>query len=373
MIASSSHEDMPATTAANASTTNDQQVLDANEKHLAFENDCNSSALETMDSCVGCVEGVELQHDFEKSIGTAELIESSIATTHQELSALEASLIRSQIKEKQDARVLTLASLNEIDLLNMCCSEDGTERAAGPPSTTTTCSESGEEHALNQEIFKKTLPGGSEEETLQCAICFDEASSTNIKFAKFPCCGHADETSSIKVCTTCLIVLSNPTSDGTARVGRCPRCRSWIVVRTPSSSENSDLEISTVVNAGTCKICMQVKEHLVENASVCDACFLGRRYPLLYECEHCHVTQRIPHPMYRYQSSPEEFGNVTWACQGRCRKFTHWRIRPDQVVSIPIGDAPELWDNNYLEAARLRVILARNELGGGSANGCFIL
>jgi hypothetical protein len=372
MNGSSSLEDTGTTTAVDASPPDDQQVLDGNEKLSALENDCSSSALESMDSCVGCVEGVELQHDFEKSMGTAELIESSIATTHQELSALEASLIRSQIEQKRNAQALNLASLNELDLLNICCSKDGTERvAAGPPSTTT--SESGDEQALNQEIVQKTLSSGSGEETLQCAICFDEASSTSIKFAKLPCCGQADETSSIKICTACVLVLSNPTSDGTARVGRCPRCRSWIVVRTPSSTENSDLEISAVSNAGTCKICMQAKEHLVENASVCDACFLGRRYPLLYECDNCHVTQRIPHPMYRYQSSPEEFGNVTWACQGQCRKFSHWRIRPDQVELIPIGDAPELWDNNYLEAARLRVILARNQLSGGSANGCSIL
>jgi hypothetical protein len=136
------------------------------------------------------------------------------------------------------------------------------------------------------------------------------------------------------------------------------------------------LTIHAVQSAGQCVICNQVKEHLVENDNVCDACFLGRRSPLLYECEQCHGIQRIPHPMYRYQPSVSEFGRVTWACHGTCQNFTQWRIVTSQVRSIPSGDAPEEWGEDYLQAARVRVMEARrglaNENGGNDdddANG----
>jgi hypothetical protein len=209
---------------------------------------------------------------------------------------------------------------------------------------------------------------------LQCAICFDEeddlsipqnpgeqGSRSVITFARLPCCGQADQTSTIKVCTACILVLTNPTSDGRSRVGRCPRCRSWINVRTPASTENPQLEITAIANAGQCVICRQVKEHLVvEGGSVCNACFLGIHHLLLYECKNCHESQRIAHPMYRYQADPNEFGTVTWACHGRCGDFTCWRIQADQVGLIPVGEAPAAWGDDLLETARNRVQQTRH-------------
>jgi hypothetical protein len=344
------------------------------------DDDCNSTVLESMDSCVAFVEGAELQHHFEESMGNMELIESPIITgSCGELSPREAAMIRLQISQNQTGELPTLSTLNDLDLLNICGSDDVADGARAMP---TAANEPGTDTWLgrfgsSQGDAVATPLGVDEtltEEPLQCAICFDEAlaSSNTITFARFPCCGHADESSTIKICTSCVLVLTNPTSDGESRVGRCPRCRSWIVVRVLSLAQHNEMQISAVSAAGTCRICNQVKDHLVDQEA-CDSCFLGLRYPLLYECDSCHTTQRIPHPMYRYQKSPEDFGNVTWACQGRCGSFSHWRIRADQVESIPMGDAPREWGENYLAAARARVVSARNQLAGEDPNSCSML
>eukprot|EP00978_Attheya_sp_CCMP212_P037661 scaffold179567_cov63-Attheya_sp.AAC.1 len=243
-----------------------------------------------------------------------------------------------------------------------------------------------------------------EEPTNFCAICFDEPSAAltvpgllegggspkmgGTTFAYLPCCGSngREETSSTKICTSCVLLLSSPTSDGMARIGRCPRCRSWISVTTSSTTkihtqegdDNDDVVVgdelyslvpSIIVeaceHAGQCQICNQVKSHLVDDGgTVCDACYLGRRRPLLYECEQCHGTQRIPHPMYRYQPSVDIFGKTSWACHGACRIFTMWRILSDQVQYIPAGDAPTEWNDDYLEVARQRVMEARRGIAG---------
>ena len=312
---------------------------------------------------------------------------------------------------KADGGHNSLAVIGQIDLLNICGKEEDSEptRSTGQLSYSIdtkpharikhVCAEADTTvESYETEGTEATLDGsfistnemldtsaradatGRESETiLQCAICFDEVHgcSTHTSFAKLPCCSHAEATSSIKICNGCIILLTTPTDSGDSRIGHCPRCRAWIVVRTPTSAEDKELEISTVAVAGKCQVCCQVKEQLVEDSSVCDACFLGRRKPLLYECQHCHVTQRIPHPMYRYQSKPNEFGNVTWACQGRCGTFTHWRVRADQLSLIPVGDFPAQWGEDYLEAARERVKEARNVIHTtgheGDASSCVIL
>jgi len=347
------------------------------------ESECNA-VLETMDSCVGCVEGVSMQHDFEDRLSNTVLIDKIMPMPHQSLSEQEAALIRLQIMEKgtpQEQPSGTLSTLPDIDMINFCGNEEDMHDARlNSVVCGTRCDANVCETTENSGIVSQTdslpveAPPTDSTPPEQCAICFDEAvsNSNRIVFAKLPCCGKADETSSIKICTACILVLSNPTSDGASRVGRCPRCRSWIVVATPQTSDQTELDIKTVQAAGKCLVCNQVKDCLVEEESVCDACFLGRRQPLLYECQQCHVTQRIPHPMYRYQPAVDEFGNVSWACQGRCGTFTYWRIRLDQVALIPVGEAP--WGDDHLEVARQRVKEARRELSQGKDSGsCWIL
>ena len=93
---------------------------------------------------------------------------------------------------------------------------------------------------------------------------------------------------------------------------------------------------------------------------------MGQRHTLRYECEQCRRFQRIPHPMYRYQPTPQQFGDVSWACHQRCRAQTHWRastprtsstceqrfftptavnrrVHPEDVLAVPADDAPEGW------------------------------
>jgi hypothetical protein len=364
------------------------------------------SVLETLDSCVECVEGIDQQHDFEDGLNNLELVDRGMIPSYQTLSDAEASLIRLQIMEKhsettatrQAETLATIGSLPDLDLLNICGGDDDINDArptsvvpSAYPTPAAGAKENSEDStgSYPREVMINhacaTSPTSSDHGSnfLQCAICFDEAtaSSKRITFAKFPCCGHSgtEETTTVKICTACVLVLTSPTSDGTSRIGRCPRCRVWIVVKTPQSTDDFELEITAVAAVGQCLVCNQVKEHLVEDESVCDACFIGRRHPFLYECQQCHVNQRIPHPMYRYQDKPDQFGNVTWACQGRCGKFTNWRIRPDQLPLVPVGDAPDAWGEDFMETARIRVQEARRELSGNNANadenstGCSIL
>jgi hypothetical protein len=353
--------------------------------------------LETMDSCVGCVEGINQQHDFEDGLDNLELVDRGMIPSLHTLSDAEASLIRLQIMEKhsettatREAETLaTIGTLPDLDLLNMCGGDEDIDDAratsvvpssayltpaAGAKENNQESTGSNTREGINNHACE-TLQRGSENgsNVLQCAICFDEAmaSSKRITFAKFPCCGHSgtEETTTVKICNACVLVITSPTSDGTSRIGRCPRCRVWIVVKTPQSTDDFELEITAVAAAGQCLVCNQVKEHLVEDESVCDACFVGRRHPFLYECQQCHVTQRIPHPMYRYQAMPDQFGNATWACQGRCGSFTNWRIRADQLPLVPVGDAPDAWGEDFMETARMRVQLARRELSSNNVNG----
>ena len=50
-----------------------------------------------------------------------------------------------------------------------------------------------------------------------------------------------------------------------------------------------------------------------------------------YECARCHRIQEIPHPMWRYQKGPNDYGTASWACHQGCDAFTHWRIIPEDV------------------------------------------
>eukprot|EP01079_Euglenida_sp_SAG-EU17-18_P001884 gene1884-2961_t len=52
-----------------------------------------------------------------------------------------------------------------------------------------------------------------------------------------------------------------------------------------------------------CAVCMQWKV-LGPRGGMCAVCYGGCQRPLRYQCDRCHGTQRIPHPMYRYQPLP---------------------------------------------------------------------
>ncbi|GAX10186.1 hypothetical protein FisN_3Lh381 [Fistulifera solaris] len=273
------------TLALPAATNDDSLVV---PEHLV---DCNNALLDSMDGCVDYVEGIHSQYEEQQTITTLP---------------------------------------QELDYLNLCGTENDIpihdDRKVSPKGTNALSSNPTSPYAEN---------------TSSCAICLEE----DVFFAKLPCCDKA--TSTVQICTSCILLLSSPTSDGTSRVGKCPRCRSWLVIK--------EEVITTVSAAGPCRICHQIKDHLVEEDAICDACFLGRQCPLLYECRNCHTTQRIPHPMYRYQSSPMQFGTVTWACHGLCANFTYWRILPDQVRHIPVGDFPEVWQTDWVAVARARL------------------
>jgi hypothetical protein len=115
-----------------------------------------------------------------------------------------------------------------------------------------------------------------------------------------------------------------------------------------------------------CLCCRQ--NRVIVAANCCSACVLGLRLALVYECDHCQELQRIPHPMWRYQPTPEEFGNDTWACH-HCHQQSHWRVHGDHLLLIPPEHCPEGWGRReeWLEQVRAQriAVLARNrELGG---------
>lgn len=242
----------------------------------------NETVLESIENCVTCVEGVEVQHAYEQKI-----LEEHLTSKQHGLSEQEAAVIRRQIMDVEklnDKKSL----LPGIDDLNLCGDESVDE--------------------LFVRVDKNC-----------CVICCEEPKGS---FAQMPCCQMEPN-----ICPACVILLCSPTSDGSSRVGRCPRCCEWLTV----SMLDSSVTIEIVKTEGQCEVCNQTKSYLVESGKVCDACFLGKRRALAYECKECHGHQRIPHPMYRYQPSVDTFGDVSWACQLECQKFTNWKILPDQA------------------------------------------
>lgn len=344
-------------------------------KTLNEAGDCEA-VLDVQESFVSCVEGVAFQHEYETtSAQTTSLVDRVMADTAPPLSQHEAAWIRLQAMEQQQQRSQIVnppkpSSVSEIDILslNLCCTDgdDINDQNARSKQRLMKLDKSGQEQ--KSLISHQTDIDGTDVSTFdgrpRCAVCLDEFMSTSatLSFAKLPCCGDDSETDTVKICSSCVVLSTHPSSDGSSRVGRCPRCQAWISVRAPDGDAPLNLDISKVAGEGICQECNQTKRFLVDDGTVCDACFLGRRAPLLYECEQCHGTQRIPHPMYRYQASPDEYGKKTWSCEGSCQAFTHWRIRPDQIVHIPIGDSPFLPQGDWTTSARQRIIDARQDL-----------
>mmetsp|Transcript_9242 Transcript_9242/g.13884 ORF Transcript_9242/g.13884 Transcript_9242/m.13884 type:complete len:227 (+) Transcript_9242:91-771(+) len=219
-----------------------------------------------------------------------------------------------------------------------------------------------------------TNTDGGSEEMQQCAVCFEDRSS----FVHFPCCGTGgrEGRTSTKICPSCMRHIAASTDN----ICRCPRCRAWIKVNvledqisggTEDSLQNNMPRVTiALANTGKCNLCKQTKDIVMRNANAayCDACYLGARNPLEYQCMRCHQTQIIPHPMYRYQPAWDEFGTATWACHQGCVDYTCWRIVPNMIARIPFGDQPEQWGDNYIDLARQYVEMA-NERSRNAPSG----
>jgi hypothetical protein len=251
----------------------------------------NDAVLESLDSCVACAEGVDAQHQYEEKI-----LEEHLTSKQHGLTEKEVDVIRRQLLAVEQKRGGIFPDVDDLNLCGIDSSDDHNQ------------------FGINE----------------RCAACLEQPKG-NIGLAEMPCCGQqegsAPQEHNNQLCTACILLLCSPTSGATSRVGRCLTCRQWLSVTTIDST----VSIGVITTEGHCDVCNQTKSHLVEDGKVCDACFLGKRRALLYECKECHGHQRIPHPMYRYQPTVEEFGDVSWGCQLECQKFTNWKIVEDQA------------------------------------------
>jgi hypothetical protein len=384
-----------------------QELLATETSQIANQaHDCDV-VLDSIDACVGCVEGVDMQHRFEEGLRQQAVQQREIAAEHG-LSEAEAAMIRLQMLDGETITNAVGSTLPDLDILNVCGNNDETFDdptclgVVSPTDTTLHTSKSGDKLVDSRARSARSLVDVAEEDASvdrtpsldaaeMCAICSDAdgpsepGAPKRPTFCHLPCCDSKDRepSSNFSVCTACMLVLSVATADGASRIGRCPRCRLWIAI-TSLHSPNIDMSVRKLEAAGKCEACMQYREPLIEqDPPTCDACFLGKNSPLLYECEGCQGTQKIAHTLYRGQPTSASFGNEMWACN-RCQKSTHWRLVSDQLTLIPAGDVPEEWGDEFLELARLRVqkarrgiakldLMGRDATGEVKEEGCFIL
>jgi hypothetical protein len=182
-----------------------------------------------------------------------------------------------------------------------------------------------------------------------CSVCLEDDLDAATQRGVMPCCRRPDSTTSI--CRQCqqALIPARP------RVGRCPFCRThlqWL------DGPGGDLEVAR--GAGQCRVCGQ--HRLLVTPNVCDACEVGLHVVLRYECDRCHRVAAIPHPMYRYQRTPEAFSDDTWFC-AHCGDQTKRRIIPEDIPRVPPEDAPDTWGlaDEVLARARQRVLAGRAE------------
>lgn len=182
-----------------------------------------------------------------------------------------------------------------------------------------------------------------------CAICFEQVS-----LVQMPCCGR--DTSTTQFCFRCIEVICKMAP---GFFGKCPHCRKSVTIK------GRTVVVTTAT--GTCRMCQQGGKIIVDQ-NMCEACLYGSRYILRYECEGCHGIQRIPHPMWRYQHDPAEFGRDTWACHQRCGTFTRWRTVREDLALVPAQDRPASWgSSSWLELVRqVRQLDLQNTPQGGS-------
>jgi len=164
-------------------------------------------------------------------------------------------------------------------------------------------------------------------EAVSCSICFQESPCIAM-----PCCGR--EGSSTVFCRACIEIICRRTQG----IGKCPSCRAYIQI------EESGLVCRAEQQDWYC-ICCQNKQTGTNGVQegLCDACLLGSHYTLRYECDRCHKSQHIPHPMWRYQPSVTEFTSITWPCLQGCAEQTHWRVAVRDAHRVPDFDCPDEW------------------------------
>ena len=176
-----------------------------------------------------------------------------------------------------------------------------------------------------------------------CAICFDELPESEKIF--LPCC--SSENSTIQYCAACIRIIAE--SGHNQGFGRCPTCRTYFRMIDQRT-------ISIVRSPGRCEHCIRCFQiRLISDPvhQLCAPCMLGSQYNLRYQCNRCFGVQRIPHPMWLYQPSPDAFGEVTWACHQGCADYTTWRICPEDVYNIPLDHIPESWSlETWIESIR---------------------
>ena len=180
--------------------------------------------------------------------------------------------------------------------------------------------------------------------TFECAICWADVAGSP---AELPCCGAPPPGSSTSYCTRCIEIICEQALGG---MGRCPTCREFIQV-----ADGGHIEVAAGLEM--CAVCNQarpVAERMGRpERPLCGACAMGVRRPLRYECERCHRVGPVPHPMYRYQATPGEFGNNPWFCQP-CADFTNRRLVPHDLSRVPAEDSPESWGRRDEWLAQVR-------------------
>mmetsp|Transcript_2193 Transcript_2193/g.6909 ORF Transcript_2193/g.6909 Transcript_2193/m.6909 type:complete len:266 (+) Transcript_2193:185-982(+) len=172
-----------------------------------------------------------------------------------------------------------------------------------------------------------------DETALSCAICLEELCN-DVALARLPCC-TIPATATTQFCQRCIEIVCEHGPDG---VGRCPNCRAYLRI-------HEDGSLYVAQRTEMCSLCMQTRVIVEERGQfrLCDACLLGTQFTLRYECERCRRFQRIPHPMWRYQPTPNDFGNTSWFCHVACHEQTHWRVHEQDVPRVPVHDCPESW------------------------------
>lgn len=183
-----------------------------------------------------------------------------------------------------------------------------------------------------------------------CAICFEDQPSS--LFPQLPCCGTSKFTSSTIFCLECLWCLSIPTSHSDpTRICHCPLCRKWIFINSNKSIEEVRESIGTCLRCCQTRLLLVSCKHNDNFIGICDACYLGSSYSLMYKCKSCHHEQKIAHPMWRYQTTKDEYGYISWLCHN-CQEFRYWKIVSTEISQIPIGETPQSWGKNCILMAR---------------------
>jgi hypothetical protein len=166
-----------------------------------------------------------------------------------------------------------------------------------------------------------------------CAICLTE----NISCLRMSCCYR--EGSDLVYCLSCLHLLAHEHSRS---IGKCPTCRKEYQLQLDNDGNFigmlSGSEIPKIM--GTCMYCRQHRE-LGSQSRKCEKCELGSQYNFAYQCNTCQGIQRIPHPMWIYQASPNDFSGASWFCHQGCSEFTHWKLVDSELGKIPHAHIPE--------------------------------